>query len=76
MGREHKAAFIEELQGQLAESPLVILTEFKGSTVSQLDAVRRAAEEHEGLSFRVVKNTLSIPYNNIGWSNVTIINYS
>lgn len=58
MNRAQKAEFIDEVRGAFNDAPLVILTDFKGSTVSQLDVLRRAAEEAGG-NFRVVKNTLS-----------------
>lgn len=57
MNREEKAAFIEEVRGRFLGSPLVILTDWKGATVQELDAVRRACEP-AGISFQVVKNTL------------------
>jgi len=57
MNREDKAAFIEEVRGRFLEAPLVILTDWKGSTVQELDALRRACEP-AGVHFQVVKNTL------------------
>lgn len=57
MNRAQKAEFVEEMRGAFSEAPLVILTDFKGSTVAQMDAFRRSAEE-AGAEFRVVKNTL------------------
>lgn len=57
MNREQKAEFIDEIRGRFADAPLVILTDFKGSTVEQMDALRRASESN-GLHFQVVKNTL------------------
>ncbi len=58
MNRTEKAAFVEDMHGRLAETPLVILTDFIGSTVAEMDALRRGVEE-EGVYFRVVKNTLA-----------------
>lgn len=58
MNREQKAAVVEDLHSRLSDAPLVILTEWIGSTVPQLDAVRRACEP-SGASFQVVKNTLA-----------------
>jgi len=57
MDRAQKAQFIEDVRGRFEAAPLVILTEFSGSTVAQLDALRRACEP-VGASFQVVKNTL------------------
>lgn len=58
MDRAQKAQFVDEVRGAFSEAPFVILTDFKGSTVLQLDTLRRACESAGG-SFRVVKNTLS-----------------
>lgn len=57
MNRTQKAELIENVRGSFAEAPLVILADFKGSTVAQMDQLRRAAEE-AGSRFQVVKNTL------------------
>lgn len=58
MNRAQKAAVIEDLQGSLNDAPLVILTDFVGSTVDDLDKIRKACEP-AGATFRVVKNTLA-----------------
>lgn len=57
MNRVQKTEFIEDVRGAFSEAPFIILTDFKGSTVQQLDVLRRACEE-AGATFRVVKNTL------------------
>lgn len=57
MNREQKADFVDEIRGRFAEAPLVILTDFQGSTVKEMDSLRRACEP-VGVHFRVVKNTL------------------
>lgn len=57
MNRAEKAEFIEDVRGAFAASPFVVLTDFKGATVLELDALRRACEAN-GAQFRVVKNTL------------------
>jgi large subunit ribosomal protein L10 len=57
MNREEKAVFVEEVRGRFLGAPLVILSDWKGATVQELDAVRRACEA-QGVSFQVVKNTL------------------
>jgi large subunit ribosomal protein L10 len=57
MQRDDKAAFIEEVRERFLNAPLVILTDWKGSTVAELDALRRSLES-EGIQFQVVKNTL------------------
>lgn len=58
MQRSEKAEFIDQVRTAFTDAPLVILTDFKGSTVAEMDAIRRRVEE-AGASFRVVKNTLS-----------------
>lgn len=57
MNRQDKAAFVADVRERFIEAPMVILTDWKGSTVQELDALRRACEP-EGVSFQVVKNTL------------------
>lgn len=57
MNRDQKAEFIEDIRGRFEGAPFVVLTDFKGSTVSQMDALRRACEQ-SGSHFQVVKNTL------------------
>ena len=57
MDREQKALFIENVQGRFEGAPLVILTDFKGSTVAELETLRRACDE-AGAEFQIVKNTL------------------
>jgi len=57
MNREQKVAFVEEIRGQFQAAPFVVLTGFRGSSVDQMNALRRACEP-TGAQFRVVKNTL------------------
>ena len=57
MNREQKAAFIEDIHGRFEAAPFVALMDFKGSSVAQMDAFRRACEPVDA-HFRVVKNTL------------------
>lgn len=59
MNRDQKAVFVDDLHQRFANTPFVILTDFKGSTVAQMDAVRRSCES-AGVHFRVVKNTLAV----------------
>lgn len=58
MDRAQKAEFISDVRGAFLKAPLVILTDFKGSSPQQMDALRRSAEKVGG-SFQVVKNTLA-----------------
>jgi large subunit ribosomal protein L10 len=57
MNRAEKAEFIEEIRGAFERSPLLILSDFRGITVAQVDKVRREVEK-AGAEFRVVKNSL------------------
>ena len=57
MNREQKVEFVDKVQQRFASSPLVILTDFKGSTVAQLEQMRHACTD-AGAEFQVVKNTL------------------
>ena len=58
MNRAEKMALVEEIRGHIAGAPLVVLTDFKGSTVAEMDELRRACEP-AGIQYRVVKNTLA-----------------
>ena len=57
MNLEQKKAFVSDIKERFDAAPLVILTDFKGTTVEEFNAARRAFEE-KGLHFQVVKNTL------------------
>ena len=59
MNREQKTQMIDELHDRFTVGPFVALTDFKGSTVAQMDNIRRKCEP-AGLYFRVVKNTLAV----------------
>lgn len=59
MNVEQKAQFIDEMRGRFERSPLVVLADFKGITVKDLDRVRRTCEA-QGVHFQVVKNTLCV----------------
>ncbi len=52
-----KIVVVEALRSRFSASPLVVLAGFKGSTVLELQAVRRSLQA-SGLHFEVVKNTL------------------
>ena len=57
MNREQKTEFVEQVRERFSSAPLVILSDWKGSTVAEMDAIRRACEP-AGVHFQVVKNTL------------------
>lgn len=52
-----KAVVVDTLREQFTKAPFVVLTDFKGVTVKQLDKLRRNAEKG-GLTMQVVKNSL------------------
>jgi large subunit ribosomal protein L10 len=53
----HKEERINELKARFASSPLIVLTDFKGASVKEMDRIRRGVETG-GIKFQVVKNTL------------------
>lgn len=57
MNRTEKSAVIERLKTSLAEAPAVVVVDFKGVTVEQVNALRSEMRKAE-VSFEVVKNTL------------------
>jgi len=57
MNRTDKEQFVAEIRSRFETSPLVILSDWKGSTVDQMNELRRACEP-VGVHFQVVKNTL------------------
>ena len=42
MNRAQKEAFVEDIRTSFQDAPLFILTDFKGSTVAEMDQLRRA----------------------------------
>ncbi len=57
MTREEKAAVIEDLKSQLAESPTIYLTDISGLDAGTTSALRRACFK-ANIKLAVVKNTL------------------
>lgn len=57
MKRHEKEQQVADIQGFLANVQTAVVSEYKGLTVSQLTALRRALREVAG-EYRVVKNTL------------------
>lgn len=57
MNRTEKSEFVTEIKGRFERAPLVILTEWIGSNVDQMNKFRRGGEAL-GVHFEVVKNTL------------------
>jgi large subunit ribosomal protein L10 len=58
MDREEKERVIAELTARLRESEALIVTDYRGLTMPQIDGLRGTLLEH-GASFSVVKNTLT-----------------
>lgn len=58
MNRTEKAEIVEGIKSRFSDAPLVVLTDFKGSTVQQMDVLRRTFES-KGVGYLVVKNTLA-----------------
>ena len=58
MDRTQKAEFIDSVRESFQRAPYVVLTDFKGSSVAQMDALRRSMEQ-AGATFQVVKKTLT-----------------
>lgn len=52
-----KQALVEELRGSFQKAAILILTDYKGMTVEQVNDLRRKLKE-VGVEYRVVKNTL------------------
>ena len=58
MNRDHKAAVIEEMTGQLREAEAVYAVDYRGTSVPQAAELRTKLREVD-TRFRVVKNTLT-----------------
>jgi large subunit ribosomal protein L10 len=58
MNRAEKETCVEAVKERFVNAPFIALTDFKGSTVAQMDTLRRACED-EGVEYAVIKNTLS-----------------
>ena len=57
MNRTDKEQFVADIRTRFESSPLVILSDWVGSTVDEMNELRRASES-AGIEFKVVKNTL------------------
>lgn len=54
---EDKAKLVGELRERFSNAPFIVLADFKGATVKELDKLRRGCEAG-GVKLQVVKNTL------------------
>jgi len=57
LNRQEKERLVEELHEKFKEVKALILTDFTGLEVAQLNKLRRRLQE-QGIEYRVVKNTL------------------
>lgn len=55
--REKKAQLIDELTDKLQKAKMVILTNYKGLSVADLEELRRQTDKHQ-VEYKIVKNTL------------------
>lgn len=55
--KEQKAAAVDEITGRLEATPTLYLTNYKGLSVEQVNALRRRFRD-SGVEYKVVKNTL------------------
>lgn len=58
MNRAQKAQLVEELSEQLKAAPFVVLADYRGISVPEVTELR-AKLKAEGVSYKVVKNTLT-----------------
>ncbi len=56
--RSEKEAVVAEIRGKIEAADAVIITEYRGLTVTSLAELRRALRQH-GAEYRVYKNTLA-----------------
>ena len=57
MPKEEKVQAVQELRESIEESSSILLTDYRGLTVSEITALRRTLHQ-VGADFKVVKNTL------------------
>jgi large subunit ribosomal protein L10 len=55
--KSKKLEIVEELKKELADAPAVLVVEYKGTSVAQMQELRGELRKEDG-KFRVVKNTL------------------
>ena len=57
--REIKEKKVLEIKKDLEDSKVIVLTDYRGLTVTQINALRRTLSQ-EGVKYKVVKNTLTL----------------
>ncbi|MCS6997091.1 MAG: 50S ribosomal protein L10 [Casimicrobiaceae bacterium] len=58
LNRTQKAAVIDEVKAQVAQAQTLVMAEYRGTTVAELNALRKTARE-QGVYLHVLKNTLA-----------------
>jgi large subunit ribosomal protein L10 len=58
MDRTQKAEFVESFGKRITQAPLVVLADYRGVDVAEINAFRRLLEK-SGVDYTVVKNTLA-----------------
>ena len=57
--REIKEKKVSEIKNDLESSKVIVLTDYRGLTVTQINSLRRTLSK-EGVKYKVVKNTLTL----------------
>ena len=57
--KDTKVQLVEELKEKFDKATIVILFDFKGSKVEQVNRIRRAMDKRRDVDLKVVKNTLA-----------------
>lgn len=58
MNRTQKAELVAALTERLGAAPLIMVADYRGVTVSEIDGIRRSLEK-DGIEYKVIKNTLA-----------------
>lgn len=58
MNRTQKAEMVAQLTERLGAAPLVMVADYRGITVAEIDMIRRSLES-AGIEYKVIKNTLA-----------------
>lgn len=70
MATQEKISQVQDLTNSIKEAKAIYISDFKGMTVAQMTSFRKKVRD-AGLSFKVVKNTMTkIALNNSGYSGM------
>jgi large subunit ribosomal protein L10 len=58
MNRTQKAEMVAQLTERLGAAPLIMVADYRGITVAEIDSIRRSLES-AGIEYKVIKNTLA-----------------